>query len=112
MKTAIKHNDKIVTENSKLVHLFSNHDINIAESISGMSSESTGNPKCKSDYHLTVSKIIRYFKNHRNIKTINKIYTKKDIFDIPTATTEEINQIIKNLHPKKVTGLKRFHQKL
>ena len=60
MKANIKHNDKI--DNSELAHLFNNHDINRAESISGMSPESIGNLKCKSDDHLTVSKIIRYFK--------------------------------------------------
>ena len=65
MKTIIKHNDKVGS--SKLAHLFNNHDINTAESISGIPPESIGNLKCKSDDHLTVSKIIRYFKNHRNI---------------------------------------------
>ena len=61
MKTIIKHNDKVGS--SKLAHLFNNHDINTAESISGIPPESIGNLKCKSDDHLTVSKIIRYFKN-------------------------------------------------
>ena len=60
MKTIIKHNDKVGS--SKLAHLFNNHDINTAESISGIPPESIGNLKCKSDDHLTVSKIIRYFK--------------------------------------------------
>ena len=59
-----------------------------------------GNPKCKSDHYLTNSKIIKHYKSHPNIETINKICTKKENFDIPTATTEEINKIIKKLDLK------------
>ena len=54
-----------------------------------MPPENIGHPKCKSDDHLTVAKIIRHYKNHPSIETINKICNKKDNFDIPTATTEE-----------------------
>ena len=89
----IKHKDKIVTDNSKLVHLFNNHYINIVERTSGMTPENTGNPKCKSDDHLTVAKILKHYKNHPSIETMNKICTKKENFDITTATTEEINKI-------------------
>ena len=35
----IKHKDKIVTDNSKLAHLFNNHQFNIVESTSGMPPE-------------------------------------------------------------------------
>ena len=108
----IKHKDKIVTDNSKLAHLFINHYINILENTSRMPPENIGNPECKSDYHLTVAKIIEYYKNHRSIETIHKICTKKENFDINTATTEEINKIIKELDPKKQQVLIRFHQKL
>ena len=55
-----------------------------------MPPENIGNPKCKSDDHLTVEKIIKHYKNHPSIETINKICTKKENFDIPTATTEEV----------------------
>ena len=40
---AIKHKDKIVTDNSKLAHLFNNHYINMVESTSRMPSENIGN---------------------------------------------------------------------
>ena len=60
-----------------------------------MSPENIGNPECRSDDHLTVPKIFKHNKSHPSIETINKICTKKDNFDIPTATTEEINNIIK-----------------
>ena len=73
----IKHEDKIVTVNSKLAHLFNNHYINIVESTLGMPPENIGNPECKSDDHLTVAKIIKHYKNHPSYETINKICTKK-----------------------------------
>ena len=70
-----------------------------------MPPEIIGNLECKSDDHLTVAKIIKHHKNHASIETINKICNKKDNFDIPTTTTEEINRIIKELDLKKATGL-------
>ena len=50
----IKHKDKIVSDNSKLAHLFNNLYINMVENTSGMPPEKIGNPECKSDDHLTV----------------------------------------------------------
>ena len=76
----IKHKDNIVTDNSKLTHLFNSHYINIVENTSGMSPENIGNPECKSDdCWLTVVKIIKHYKNHQSIETINKIALKKRI---------------------------------
>ena len=72
-----KHKDKIVTDNSKLTHLFNNHYINIVENTSGIPPENIENSECKSDDHLTVQKIIKHYKKHSSIQTINKIYTKK-----------------------------------
>ena len=44
---AIKHKDKIVTDNSKLTHLFNNHYINIVENTSGMPPKNIENLECK-----------------------------------------------------------------
>ena len=77
-----------------------------------MPSENNGNPECKSDDHLTVEKIIKHYKNHPSIETINKICNKKENFDIPTTTTEEINKIIKELDPKKAIGLNKIPPKI
>ena len=79
-KITIKHKDKIVTDNSKLAQLFNNHYTNVVESTSGMPPENIGNPKCKSDDHLTVAKIIKYYKSHPSIEIINRICTKKREF--------------------------------
>ena len=90
-KKTMKHKDKIVTDNSKLAHFFNNHYINKVESTSGMPLENIGNPECKWDDNLTVAKIIKHYKIHPSIETINKICIKKENFDIPPATSEEIN---------------------
>ena len=58
----IKHKDKIVTDNFKLAHLFSNRYINIVESTSGMPPENIENPECMSDDHLTVAKSLNITK--------------------------------------------------
>ena len=47
-----------------------------------------------------------------SIETINKIFTKKENFDVSTATTEKINKIIKELDPKKATGLDKIPPKI
>ena len=91
----MKDKDKIVPNNSKLAHLFKNHYINIVENTSGMPPKNIGNLECKSGNHLTVEKIIKYYKNHSSIETINKICTKKENFDIHTATTVEISKIMR-----------------
>ena len=64
----IKHKDKIVTDNSKLAHLFNNHYINIVENTSGMPPKNIGNPECKSDDHLTVKKSLNVTKTTQVLK--------------------------------------------
>ena len=97
----IKHKNKIATANSRLAHLFDNHCIKIVESTSGMRPKNIGNSECKSDDHLTVAKIIKHYKNHPSIETINKIYTKKENVDISAATIEERNKEIRSQKNKR-----------
>ena len=77
-----------------------------------MPPENIGNPECKSDDHLTVTKIIKHYKNHPSIERINKICTKKENFNISTATAEKINKIIRELDPKKATALYKIPPKV
>ena len=77
-----------------------------------MSPENIGNPGYKSDDHLTVEKIIKHYKDYPSIETINKICTKKENFEIPAATTEEINKIIKELDSQKATSLDKIPPKI
>ena len=59
-----------------------------------------------------MQKSLNITKNHPSIETINKICTKKENFRIPRATTEEINKTIKELDPKKATGLDKISPKI
>ena len=59
-----------------------------------------------------MQKSLNITKNHSSIETINKICTKKENFDIPAATTEKINKIIKELDPKKATGFDKIPSKI
>ena len=68
--------------------------------------------ECQSEDDLTVSKIIEYYKNHPSVVKISEFYSKKENFDIPIATTEEINKIIKELDPKKATGIDKIPPKI
>ena len=50
-----------------------------------------------------------------NSDTMEKRYfnfSKTENFDIPTATTEEIKKIIKELDPKNTTGLEKIPPKI
>ena len=58
-----------------------------------------------------MAKIIKHYKNHLSIERINKICTKKENFDISTAIGEKINNI-KELDPKKATGLDKIPPKV
>ena len=97
----IKHKDKIVTDNSKLAQLFNNHYTNVIESTSGMPSENIGNPKCKSDDHLTVAKIIKHYKSHPSIEIINRICTKKREFWCPHSNHRRNKQDYKGIISQK-----------
>ena len=49
--------------------------------------------------------IIKQYENHSSIINIkNHIDSPATRFDIPTAKIEDINNIIKNINPKKATG--------
>ena len=97
----------LTNENITIKHKVESY-IHVVESTSGMPPENIGNPECKSDNHLTVVKIIKHYKNHPSIEAINQIFTKKENFDIPIATTEKLNKIIKDLDPKKATVLDKI----
>ena len=75
-----------------------------------MPPENIGTLEYKSDGYLTVAKIIKHYKNHPSIETLNKICTKKENFDVLAATAEEINKIIKELDSKKATDFDNFNK--
>ena len=53
----------------------------------------------------TVKSIIKKYENHSSIININnKVGKSENRYDIPLATAEQINKIIKKLNPNKATG--------
>ena len=108
----IKNNDEIITNKNEIVELFNSHYVNIVEKTSGFPPETEGNPEVQENDAATVKSIIDKYQNHSSILNIkNNIKTDKT-FDIPHATTEQINKIIKNLNPKKATGPDKIPPKI
>ena len=101
---AIENKGKIVTDKSKLVNLFNAHYINIVEKTSGCPPEIEGNPENKTNDKATVQSIIRKYQTHPSILNIKSKNTVKNTFNIPSATSGQINKIIKELNVKKATG--------
>ena len=109
---AIGNQGKIVTDKSKLANLFNSYYVNIVEKTSGCPPEIEGNSENKTNDIATVQSIIPKYETHifsiLNIKGKN---TAKNTFDIPAATSRQINKIIKELNQKKQQDLMRSHQK-
>ena len=55
-----------------------------------------------------IREIIENYRNHPTISSITKIVKEKPIIELPEATTEDINKIIKSLNPNKATGPDRY----
>ena len=100
---AIENKGKIVTDKSKLVNLFNSHYINIVEKTSGCPPEIEGNPENKTN-DITTVQSITWYQTHPSILNFKSKNTVKKTFDIPTASSEQINKIIKELNAKKATG--------
>ena len=95
----------MVTDKPKLANLFNLHYINIVENTSGVPPVIQENPNNPNEDNTTVKNIIKQYENHSSIINIkNHINSPSTRFDIPTAKTEDINKIIKNINPKKATG--------
>ena len=58
-----------------------------------------------SHYNKTVKAIIKKYENYGSIININNKVDKSEYrYDIPLATAEQINKIIKKINPNKATG--------
>ena len=60
----------------------------------------------------TLREITENCRNHPSIIKIKEIVKEKIIFDLPEATTEGVNKIIKSLNPNKATGPHRIPLKI
>ena len=109
---ALENKGEIVTDKSKLVNLFNSHYINIVEKTSGCPSEVEGNPENKTNQVAIVQSIIRKYQAHPSILNIKSKNTVKSTFEIPTATSEQINKILKVLNAEKATGPDKIPPKI
>ena len=110
---SIKVNDELVTDKTKLANLFNLHYINIVENTSGVPPVIQENPNNPNEDNTTVKNIIKQYENHSSIINIkNHIDSPSTRFDIPTAKTEDINKIIKNINPKKATSPDKIPPKI
>ena len=109
---AIENKGKIIPDKSKLVNLFNSHYINIVEKTSGCPPEIEGNPENKTNGISTVQSIIRKYQTHPSTLNIKSKNTVNNTFDIPAATSEQINKIIKKLNAKKATGPDKIPPKI
>ena len=80
--------------------------------MSGCLSEIEGNPENKANDIATVQSIIQKYQTHPSILNIKSKNTAKNTFDIPAATSRQINKIIKELNAKKATGPDKIPPKI
>ena len=89
--------------------MLNNHYINIVEKTSCIVRESRGDSLPENDEE-TVSKILKHYENHLSVSKI-KYQNETLNFDFPTTKVEDINEIIKSLNPRKVTGVRGYSGK-
>ena len=77
------------------MELFNEHYINIVEKSSGKKLLSLGNSSDASQDEMTV---ISVYSNHPSIRKIKNLGIPKNTFDLPYASTSDINKIIKSLN--------------
>ena len=109
----LENEGEIIKDKETLANLFNSYYINIVENTSGIKPETLGNPENVDEDQSTVTSIIEKFQNHPSILDIqNKNDSIRDRFEIPKATIEQVNKIIKDLNPKKATGPDKIPPKI
>ena len=98
----------LINDEKILVEMFNKHYINIVQKTSGLAPKNLGNPLDSKLDEKAICEIIENYRNHPSISKIKEIVKEKPIFEIPEATIEDINIIIKSLNPNKATGPDRI----
>ena len=86
------------------MELFNEHYINIVEESSGKKPLSLGNSSDASQDEMTVKEIISVYSNHPSTRKIKNLCVPENTFDLPYASTSDINKIIKSLNVNKDKG--------
>ena len=90
--------NELIKDDKTLVELFNNHYINIVEKTSGLAPNCIGNPENANLDKSTILDIINKYKDHPSINKIKELGINKTSFELPEATTEDINKIIRKLN--------------
>ena len=103
-KISIEVNNELVSDEKILTESFSEHYINIVEKSSGTKPSSLGDSINSLLDETTVRKIIDTYRDHPSVIAIKSPVTQNRKFNLPHATSQEINKIINLLSSDKATG--------
>ena len=92
-------NDFIGIENE-----FNEHYINMVEKSSGKKPLSLGSSSDAPQDEMIVKEIISVYSNHPGIQKIKNLCVPENTFDLPYASTSDINKITKSLNVNKAKG--------
>ena len=101
----IENEGNLICNEQELVELFN-------EKSSDKKPLSLGNSSDASQDEMTVEEIISVYSNHPSIRKIKYLCVPENEFDLPHASTSDINKIIKSLNVNKSKGPEVFLQNL
>ena len=114
-KGALNHQDimtcdgkKIITNETGLVEVFSNHNINIVEESSRKKSRHVARHNNIENKRIAIQVIKKYFENYASIKQIQEKFQHQQISLIPYSTTEEVKKLLKDINAKKSSGFDKI----
>ena len=93
----IENEGNLICNEQELVELFN-------EKSSDKKPLSLGNSSDASQDEMTVEEIISVYSNHPSIRKIKYLCVPENEFDLPHASTSDINKIIKSLNVNKSKG--------
>ena len=115
----LRDDEKMITDDKKLVQLFNDHYINIVERSCGFKPEKVEFDFGSCNKNWVLSSILDKYRNHPSIVKIHKNRNlQSNTISIPcsswgsTITPKEINTILKTLNSKKAPGIDKIPTKL
>ena len=101
---AIEKDGELISSEQKIVALFNDNYINIAEISSSIRPSSLGDPSDSKCDELSVKAIASKYSTHPSVEQIKGDFTLEKAFVLPLASIGEINKIIKSINVHKATG--------
>ena len=101
---SIEVNDELVSDEKILTEIYNEHYIYIVEKSTGIKPSSLGDSANPFLDKTTVGKIIDGYRDHPSVIAIESSVTQNSKFNLPHATTQDINKITNSLSSDKATG--------